>query len=114
MAEPIRFYMDQHFPAAVSYGLRRHGVDVLTAQEAGRCGLSDQEQLEFATAEERVVATFDTDFLALHQAGVPHAGIAWCQEHKHGIGQFIQALLLVHGVLDRDGMRNHVEYLSGP
>jgi hypothetical protein len=108
--DPIRFFMDQHFPAPASQGLRRHGVDVLTAQEAGRCGAPDADQLAFATAEGRVLVTFDTDFLALHQSGVSHAGIAWCPEQKYGVGQLIQALLLVHGVLDADAMRNHVEY----
>jgi hypothetical protein len=103
--------MDQHIPGPASQGLRRHGVDVLTAQEAGRCGLPDADQLAFATAAGRVLVTFDTDFLALHQSGVPHAGIAWCPEQKYGVGQLIQALLLVHGVLDADAMRNHVEYL---
>lgn len=111
MAEPIQFYMDQHFPWPASQGLRRHGVDVLTAQDAGHCGLSDPEQLAYATAQERVLVTFDTDFLALHQSGVSHAGIAWCQEQKYSIGELIQALLLAHGVLDRESMRNHVEYL---
>ena len=67
MVEPIQFYMDQHFPGPASQGLRRHGVDVLTAQEAGRCGLPDTDQLAFATAQDRVMATFDTDYLALHQ-----------------------------------------------
>lgn len=57
------------------------------------------------------MVTFDTDYLALHQTGIAHAGIAWCQEQKHSIGQLIRALLLVHGVLDRDSMCNHVEYL---
>jgi hypothetical protein len=103
--------MDQHIPAAATEGLRRHGIDVLTAQDAARCGLSDLEQLTFATLEERVFVSFDSDFLALHQSGVTHAGIAWSPEQKYSIGQLIQALLLVHGVLDRDSMRNHLEYL---
>jgi predicted nuclease of predicted toxin-antitoxin system len=103
--------MDQHIPSAASQGLRRHGIDVLTAQDAGRCGLSDLEQLDFATAHERVMVTFDTDYLALHQAGAKHAGIAWCQEQKHSIGQLIQILQILHGVTDRAGMRNQVEYL---
>lgn len=111
VADPIRFYMDQHFPGPVSQGLRRHGVDILTAQDAGRCGLPDSDQLAFATAAQRVVVTFDTDYLALHQTGIQHAGVAWCQERKYTVGQLIQALLLVHGVLDRDSMRSHVEYL---
>jgi hypothetical protein len=111
VAEAIRFYMDQHFPGPASQGLRRHGVDVLTAQEAGRCGLDDRDQLAFATAQQRVMVTFDTDFLAMHQAEIQHAGIAWCPEQKYSIGQLIQALLLVHGVVDGESMCNHVEYL---
>lgn len=111
MAETIRFFADQHFPGPASAALGRHGIDILTAQEAGRCGVSDVDQLAFAAAEQRVIVTFDSDYLALHQAGVKHAGIAWCPEQKYAIGQLIQALLLLHGVLDRESMRNHVEYL---
>jgi hypothetical protein len=111
VAEPIQFYMDQHFPGQVTRALRRHGINVLTAQDAGRCGLPDANQLAFATAEERVMGTFDTDFLALHRSGIRHAGIAWCPEQKHGVGQLIRLYQLLHGVVDRDAMRNHVEYL---
>ena len=111
MGEPVRYYMDQHYPMAVTQGLRLRGIDVLTAQEAGRCGLPDSQQLAFATAEDRVLASFDSDYLALHQSGVDHAGIAWCPQQKYGIGQLVQALELIHGVLDRDAMRNRVEYL---
>lgn len=111
MNNALRFYTDQHFPVAVSQGLRRHGVDILTTQEAGRCGSSDEEQLAFATEQGRVLVTFDTDFLALHQAHVSHEGIAWCPEQKHSVGQLIQGLLLAHGVLAREAMHNHVEYI---
>jgi hypothetical protein len=111
VADPIQFFMDQHYPAAVTQGLRRLGINVLTAQEAGRCGLLDSEQLAFATSQERVMATFDSNFLALHQSGVAHAGIAWCPQQKYGIGMLIQLLQLLHGVADRGQMRNRVEYL---
>jgi predicted nuclease of predicted toxin-antitoxin system len=111
VAEPLRFYADQHFPGPVVRGLRRRGLDIVTAQEAGRCGLPDAEQLALATVEERVVVTFDTDFLALHNAGTQHAGIAWCPATKYSIGQLIQMLVLLHGVSDRDDMRNRLEYL---
>jgi predicted nuclease of predicted toxin-antitoxin system len=70
VADRIQFYMDQHIPAAVTQGLRQRGVEVLTAQDAGRCGLSDVEQLQFATACERVMVTFGPDFLALHADGL--------------------------------------------
>src|SRR5438105_14940228 len=103
--------MDQHYPGPVTQALRRLGIDVLTAQEAGRCGLPDPDQLAFATAAERVLVTFDPDYLALHNAGTPHAGIAWCPATKHRVGSLLQLLTLLHGVSDRDAMRNRVEYL---
>lgn len=111
MADPIRFFFDQHISSAVARALRRRGVDVLTAQEAGRCGLPDPDQLQFATVEQRVVMTFDPDYLALHASGVVHAGIVWCRATKYTIGQLIQLLFLLHRVTDRDDMRNYVEYL---
>ena len=111
MADPIQYFVDQHYPAAVTQGLRRLGINVLTAQDAGRCGLPDSDQLVFATAQERVLASFDSDFLALHQSGITHAGIAWCPQQKYGIGVLIQLLQLLYQVADRDQMRNRVEYL---
>src|SRR5699024_8766577 len=35
----------------------------------------------------------------------------WWPEQQYSIGELIQALLLVHGVLDADSMRGDVEYL---
>ena len=60
MADAIRFYLDQHQSNALAAGLRARGIDVLTAHEAGRCGMSDSDQLAFATAEGRVVVTLIT------------------------------------------------------
>jgi hypothetical protein len=111
VADPIRFLFDQHVPSAVTNGLRQRGIDVLTVQDAGRCGLPDAEQLQFALTLGRVMVTFDADYLALAGAGVPHAGLAWCPATKYSVGQLVYALLLLHGVLDSEDMRNHVEYL---
>jgi predicted nuclease of predicted toxin-antitoxin system len=103
--------MDQHFLGPVSRALARHGLDVLTAQDAGRCGWPDPDQLAFATAEERIMVTFDSDYLALHYSGVQHAGIAWCRADKYRVGELFQILVTLHGVLSRDEMRDHIEYL---
>jgi hypothetical protein len=103
--------MDQHYPASVAQGLRQRGIDVRTAQEAGRCGQADADQLAFALSEERVIATFDPDYLALHQSGTVHAGIAWCPQQKYRIGMLVQLLELLNQIADRDQMRGHVEYL---
>jgi len=41
MADIICFDADQHYPATVTSGLLRRGIDVLTAHEAGQCGAND-------------------------------------------------------------------------
>ena len=40
--------MDQHFPRAITEGLRRRGVDVITAFEDGADKMEDAELLERA------------------------------------------------------------------
>lgn len=111
MADTVRYFADQHLPYPVVEGLKRRGIDVVTAQEAGRCGLPDADQLAFATSESRVMVTFDPDFLALDQAGIAHCGIAWCPATKYSIGELIQMLVLLHATLSPDEMQNHVEHL---
>jgi hypothetical protein len=111
VADAIRFYFDQHIPAAVAQGLRQRGIEVLTAQDAGRCGSPDPQQLQFALAEDRMLVTFDTDYLALAAAGAAHAGIAYCHPTKYSVGQPLSILVVLHGVFNRDEVRNHVEYL---
>ena len=111
MAEFVRYYMDQHIPSAVTEGLRRRGIDVLTAGEANRCGFPDPDQLASADREERTIVSFDPDFHVLHRIGQPHSGIAWCPATKYSIGELIQMLVLLHAVIPRDQMKNHLEYL---
>lgn len=111
MADAIRFFADQHYPGPVVQGLRRRGIDVLTAQEAGRCEIADPEQLSFAQNEGRVMLTFDSDFVALHRSGASHAGIAWCPATKYSIGELVKVLVLLHGVMSASEMVNDLEYL---
>lgn len=111
MPEKIGYYLDEHIPAAVSVGLAVRGINTLTTQEAGRSGSSDSEQLKFALENERVIVTFDSDFLEMATQEAHHAGIVWCPATKYSIGELIRALVLVHLVLDRSDMRDHIEYL---
>src|SRR5436190_17084271 len=55
MDEKVKFYTDEHVPRAVARGLRQRGVDVLTAPQAGLLGATDEEHLERARAEGRVL-----------------------------------------------------------
>ncbi len=40
MTRILSFYMEQHVPSAITRGLRRRGVDVLTAEEDGAAELA--------------------------------------------------------------------------
>ena len=52
---PLKFYMDQHVPRAITVGLRLRGLDVLTAHDDGASTLSDPALLDRATTLGRVL-----------------------------------------------------------
>ena len=106
----VKLLADEHVAGAVVSGLRRRGVDVLTLNEAGLLAAEDGDILARARLEGRVVFTQDQDFLRLHAAGLPHAGIAFAP-HGTPVGKLIQGLMLIHQILDAEDMHNHVEFL---
>jgi hypothetical protein len=59
--EPIKLYLDEDtISRALIQALRVRGVDVLTAQEADKIGISDKTQLDFATSLARTIFTYNT------------------------------------------------------
>jgi len=111
MPERIRFQLDEHIPSAVARALRRRGIDVLTATEAGLLGADDRAHLASAHAAGRVVVTQDADFLALHGAGVPHSGIIYCPPLRHPLRRLIAWLILIWEVLEPEEMAGRVHYV---
>lgn len=107
--EEIKFYFDEHIPRAVTDALQQQGLDILTVQAANRQGLPDEEQLDFATQENRVMVTMDSDYIALAVQGISHAGIAFVTSDT-SIGDLINNLILLHGVMTPEEMENNVEY----
>ena len=97
--------------------LRVRGFDVLTAQEAGMVGRTDADHLKFATAERRVLCTFNVgDFWALHGeyllAGRSHAGIVLMPQQRYTVGEQLRRLLRLAATLSSDAMVNRAEFLS--
>lgn len=110
MADRIKFYMDEHIPRAVTDGLRRRGVDVLTAQEAGIHPADDDEHVKLAVREGRVIFTQDMDFLRLHAAGISHRGVVYVPQQTL-IGYMVRGLMTVYDILNPEDMVDHVEFL---
>ncbi len=111
MSRTIRFHFDENCPNAIAEGLRRRGIDVTTTPEAALIGATDEVQTAHPLAERRVIFTQDQDFLAINAAGVPHAGIASCQQGKRSIGQIILALTQIWELMELDQMRDWLVYL---
>src|SRR5215212_3579360 len=93
-------YLDECIDRLVADDLRRRGLDVLTAVEAGRGHYPDQAQLEYATSVGRVILSFNRmDFRRLHlafvQTGGPHGGIIILPQTRITPRRQIRAALLL-------------------
>jgi hypothetical protein len=115
---PLRLFFDEDAMArAVAHNLRQRGVDVTTVLEENRLGFSDDEQLEFATAEDRVICTCNLrDFLTLHAEylahGKTHSGIILIHQQRFTIGEQVLRLLRLMQARSAESMQNHIEFLS--
>ena len=64
----IRLYTDEDVHKKVSVALRTRGYDVVSVHDSKNWGLTDLQQLEYATSQERAIFTFNTgDFIRLHK-----------------------------------------------
>ena len=74
-------YANENFPRQTVEMLRQLGHDVLTTAESGKGGQSipDDEVLQFAAEQKRVLVTFNRKhFFRLHRENSNHAGIIAC------------------------------------
>lgn len=107
--------MDHQVRAAVSEGLRRRGIGVLTAYEDGAAEFDDERILNRATELGRVVFTHDDDFLALahqwQQTGRPFSGVIYTHQQHVTVGKAIEDLELIAQASEPFQMRNQIQYL---
>lgn len=95
----VRLYFDRHILARLADDLRSRGYDVLTTEEAGLDTATDEEQLAFATRDDRAILTFNIrDFAPLHHqwlvVGQKHAGIIVSRQlGRREYGVFLQRML---------------------
>lgn len=113
MAVPL--YADVHVPRPITRALRNRGVDVRTAQGDRHRETRDPELLTPATELDRLVFTFDDDFLrAAHRRqreGEPFQGLVYTVPERVTIGTWVADLELIATVLETDEVRNRIFYL---
>jgi len=75
----LPIYMDHHIHAAITAGLRRRGIDCITAAEDGAAQTPDVDLLQRATDLGRPLFSQDVDLLAITadwlKSGRPFAGL---------------------------------------
>lgn len=80
---------DEDVWTGLAEALRQAGYDAVSVSELGRKGLSDEEQLAFAAAEDRAIITHNIqDFAPLaevhFQRNLTHAGIIVARQFEKG------------------------------
>jgi len=107
--------MDVHVPLAITEGLRRRGVDVLTAQDDGSSELEDSVLLDRATSFGRVLFTQDEDFLAeaarRRTLGEAFSGIVYAHQLRVTIGQCVGDLEIIAKVCEPADLADRVTHL---
>ena len=111
----VCLYFDENIQAALAEALETRGVDAITTQQAGNVGAEDNRQLAYAADEKRTILSYNKrDFALIHyqwmRIGRSHAGIVLSDQLP--IGVILRRLMKLYYSLDREDMKNRLEYLS--
>jgi predicted nuclease of predicted toxin-antitoxin system len=113
MPEKYRLYLDQMFRVDVAQALHEQGYDVLRASETGQARADDQQILQKAIAENRILITLDENFgdwviLPLSQ----HPGVIRIKVHPTTSENVINLLLPFLSIHTQEQFKDHLVILS--
>lgn len=114
----IRLYLDEDtIKTALIQALRNADLDVVTVSDVSRLGYSDEEQLIWATEQERVIYSFNIgDFCRLHRDFMAqnrsHTGIVLASQQQYSVGQQLRCLLKLAADKSPQEMVNQLVFLS--
>lgn len=95
----LGLYMDVHVPWPITRGLRRRGVDVLTAQQDNTARLPDPELLDRVTNLGRIIFTQDEDLIIeavrRQRLGIVFATVVFARQLDLSIARCISDLELI-------------------
>jgi len=111
----LKIYTDENVDIRIVEGLRRRGVDVLSAREKGALGINDEEHFEKAKDLKAVIFTHDPHFIEIAERLVEsdkgHYGLIFAEMHRFGLGECIRRLALYAEIILSQEMINRIEFL---
>jgi hypothetical protein len=114
----IRLYFDEDsMDHKLVRALRARSMDVKTALDDNMIDRADEEHLDFATQQGRVLFSFNRgDFYALHtrylSKGKSHAGIILANQQHYSVGEQMRRILRLSAAKSPEDMQNWIEFLS--
>ena len=113
MHEKYKLYLDQMFRIEVAQALREQGYDVLRASEIGQARADDQQILQKAIIENRILITLDEHFgdwviLPLSR----HSGVIRIKVHPTTSGKVLSLLLPFLQAHGHEQFNNYLVILS--
>ncbi len=112
MSSNLRFYFDESVELAVSEQLLVGELDVVSAHSLDKLGDKDPNHLRRASEMNRVLCTYDTDFLKLVVEFPQHSGIIFAQAQKASIGGWVREIRALHARLTAEDAIGQVIFLS--
>jgi len=107
--------MDVHVPLAITRGLRRRGVDVLTSQQDRTTRLLDDQLLDRASQLGRILFTRDPDLLAEAamrlRSGRQFSTVVFARQTEVSIGRCVTDLEIIAKTATSQEAANQVLYL---
>lgn len=100
----MKIKLDENMPAAMAHLLREAGHDAHTINDEGLSGANDTEVIKAATAEGRVLFTFDTGFGNVHAFPYgSHGGIVVfrLRDQRWDVMEETARRMLASGILER-------------
>ena len=85
----IKLFLDEDVWTGLAAQLTQAGFDTVSVDEVGRKGLSDEDQMAFAIAEDRAILTHNIqDFVPLvitcFEQGIEHPGVIVARHFEKG------------------------------
>lgn len=113
MPEGLKLYLDQMFQTEVAQVLRQQGYDVIRASETGQARADDQQILNKAISESRILITLDEHFgdwviLPLSR----HPGVIRLKVHPATSENVAKILLPILSLYSQEQFRNYLVILS--